>query len=420
MNTNNSNKKRLKFFRGVREILLTGKEEYGHIFRDPGLLILFFVASLIYPPMYCSIYKSEVLTDVPVAVVDLSQTARSRELIRNLDATPDLSIAYRCTSMAEAREAFDMRKVHGIVMIPANFSDRLHQGEQAVVSMYSDMSSFLYYRAMLTACNYTVMKQGEKIQLERLGSRGITGQTATTSVSPLDYASNVLYNQGGGFASFLMPAVLILIIHQTLFFGIGMQAGTLREENRYHRLVPANRERSLFQIVSGKALSYFLMYLMLSVYILGVIPRLFGLPHIGNFMDIVWMLVPFLLATIFFSMTISVFIRNRETGLVIFLFASLILLFLSGFSWPRSNISTFWLAFADLFPSTHGIQAYIKLNTMGAGRREISQEYVSLWIQAGAYFLTTLFVYRLQISNSRKRASKELAVAEAGADPLPA
>ncbi len=403
MKTSNWSK---NFIRGAQEIVTIIWEELKHIVRDPGLLIIFLLASVIYPPMYCSIYKNEVLTDVPIAVVDLSQSSRSRELLRNIDATPDLSIAYRCTSMAEARELFYRREVHGIVMIPAEYSDNLHKGEQAVVSMYSDMSSFLYYRAMLTACNYTVMKQGEKIQLERLNSRGITGQSATTSVSPLDYSANVLFNQGGGFSSFLMPAILILIIHQTLFFGIGMQAGTLREENRYHKLILQGKSRSVPQIVFGKAISYFMMYFVLSIYILGLIPRLFGLPHIGNFTDIMWMLVPFLLATIFFSMTISVFVRNRETGMVIFLFASLILLFLSGFSWPRSSMSTFWLAFADLFPSTNGIQAYIKLNTMGAGRQQISQEYISLWVQAVTYFLTTLFVYRLQISNSRKRAHK--------------
>jgi len=49
-------------------------------------------------------------------------------------------------------------------------------------------------------------------------------------------------------------------------------------------------------------------------------------------------MIPFLIATIFFSMSISIFVKNRETGLITFLFCTLILLFLAGFSWPRASM----------------------------------------------------------------------------------
>lgn len=410
-------KSRKKVFKPFKRLADSGIDliriilgEYRHIFRDPGVLIIFIAASLIYPLLYNALYRNEVLRDVPVAVVDLSQSMRSRELLRRIDATPDLQIAVRCTSLEEARDYFDRQKVHGIVLLPADYSERIHREEQATVSMYSDMSSFMYYRAMVTGVNMAVLDQGTQIRTERLNRDGVAGESAAISADPLPYSSTILFNGSGGFASFLMPAILILIIHQTLFFGIGMQAGTFREENRFHLLIPANRKRSIVQLVSGRSIAYFLLYMVLSVYILGVIPRVFGLPHIGNFTDILAMLIPFLLATIFFSMTCSIFIRNRETGLVIFLFCSLILLFLSGFSWPRSNISPFWLALSWLFPSTPGIQGYLKLNTMGATLGVISREYIGMWIQTCFYFLTTLIVYRWQISGSfRRQQSLDLA-----------
>jgi ABC-2 type transport system permease protein len=270
------------------------------------------------------------------------------------------------------------------------------------------MSSFMYYRAMLTACNYSVLQTVQDIRIERLNATGITGEDANVSAIPLPHEANILYNQGTGYASFLLPAVLILIIHQTLFLGISMLAGTYREENKFHLLIPeGGNGPGLFQIVSGKSLCYFTLYMVLSTYILGFIPRIFNLPHIGNPIDIIRLLIPFILATIFFSMTVSIFIRNRETGMVVFLFTSLILLFLCGFSWPRSNMSGFWLAFSWIFPSTHGIQAYIKINTMGDTMKHIRLEYISLWAQVGFYFLTTVLVYRWQIMNSRKLLLKE-------------
>ena len=170
----------------------------------------------------------------------------------------------------------------------------------------------------------------------------------------------------------------------------------------------SGRKRDILQLVAGKSLTYLILYSAVTAYILGVIPRIFNLPHIGNPADLLIMGIPFLLATIFFSMTVSVFMRNRETGMVVFLFASLILLFMSGFSWPQSNIGSFWLAVSSLFPSTHGIQAYIKINTMGASLSELKREYTGLWLQAGLYFLTTVAGYFGQMNWLLKNKSIEL------------
>jgi ABC-type multidrug transport system permease subunit len=92
--------------------------------------------------------------------------------------------------------------------------------------------------------------------------------------------------------------------------------------------------------------------------------------------------------------TCSVFIKNRETGMVMFLFFSVILLFLSGVTWPLTNFPKFWKVFAYLFPSTFGIQGYLKLNTFGAEFGQILPEFIALWTQAIVYFITACFSFR--------------------------
>jgi ABC-2 type transport system permease protein len=146
------------------------------------------------------------------------------------------------------------------------------------------------------------------------------------------------------------------------------------------------------------------MYAAWSFFILGVIPHAFNLPHIGITLDIVKFMIPFLLSVIFFSMTVSVFLPNRETGMVLFLFFSLILVFVSGVSWPQSNINSFWKVFAWIFPSTTGVQGYVKINSMGANLHRVTFEYVSLWIQTALYFATTCWAYRWQIKKSTRKS----------------
>ena len=126
--------------------------------------------------------------------------------------------------------------------------------------------------------------------------------------------------------------------------------------------------------------------------------------QIGQPGSLVLFVAPYLAACIFFAMTTSIAIRNRETCMLIFVFTSVPLLFISGISWPGAAIPPFWKYVSYIFPSTFGINGFVKINNMGATLSEVAFEYKALWIQAGVYFLTTCWVYRWQILMSRKHA----------------
>ena len=375
-------------------------------FRDRGVVIMFILGPLIYPLLYQSMYLNEALVDVPIGIVDNSHSSFSHELVRNLDATESLKAYSYYASLSDAQRAFEQREIHGIVYIPKDINYKLSRAEQATISVYCDVSSFMYYRTIYQSCNYSILSMNKKIQIQRLNALGIVGESATSIADPMPYQNISLYNRGVGFASFLLPSILVLILFQTLFFGITMLAGTSREENKFYVLVSANEHRGgIFRVICGKSAFYFLIYSVWIFYVLGIVPQIFNMPHIGNPVDLIKLMIPFLLATIFFSMTISAFIPNRETSIILFMFFSVILLFLSGIVWPQSNINGYWRLFAWIFPSTHGVQGYIKINTMGADVQHASFEYISLWVQTAFYFLTTSIAYRWQI---RKTSRKQL------------
>lgn len=401
---NNSSKPKF-FFRllhELRRVIYIMLDEYRIILKDSGLAVIFLGATLIYPILYSSIYRNETIRDMPIAVIDESQSARSRELARRLDATPDLNVAYQFNNLEEAKESFYKQKIHGVVYIPKEFSQKINRNEQATVSLYCDMSSFMYYRTMTLGANLGILESGKDIKIERMNAVGITGRSAEISVAPFRYEKNILFNEPMGFASFLLPVVLVMIIQQTLFFGITMLTGTLREE-KLASIDPKMRQKDkFFPTIFGKALCYFSMYIVICSYILLAVPRIFQLPHIGNPLDIIRFFTPFLLAVIFFSMLISVFIRNRETAMIIFPFISIVLLFLSGFSWPESNMPWFWRSLGMIFPSTFGIRGYLKINSMGAGLEQVKFEHIALWIQTAVYFMATVFAYRIQMRTAAK------------------
>ena len=120
------------------------------------------------------------------------------------------------------------------------------------------------------------------IQVQRLGNT--TARQDEVSTQPIEYTYVTLINPQNGFASFLIPAVLMLIFQQTLLLGVGLSVGTQREGNRFRELVPINRHyHGTLRIVLGKALVYLMIYLLVDVYIVCVVPKLFSLVQIPNY-----------------------------------------------------------------------------------------------------------------------------------------
>ena len=55
--------------------------ELRRIFSDPGVVVIFFVATLAYPILYNFIYWKDNVENVPVAVVDMSHSQESRAFL---------------------------------------------------------------------------------------------------------------------------------------------------------------------------------------------------------------------------------------------------------------------------------------------------------------------------------------------------
>ena len=245
---------RQRAIQGIHDLFYIWKEEFRTTFRDQGVLIFFILVPLAYPLIYAFIYTDETLRDVPVAVVDNSRSSMSREYLRKVDATPDVHIISHCADMEEAQLLMKERRAYGIIYVPDDFSDKIVRGEQTQVSIFCDMSGLLYYKCILLANTEVSLEMNADIKTQRAGNT--TDRQDEISAYPIAYQDVALYNPTNGFAAFLIPAVLILIIQQTLLLGIGLSAGTAREKNQFRNLVPINRHyNGTLRIVLGKGLS---------------------------------------------------------------------------------------------------------------------------------------------------------------------
>ena len=384
--------------------------EFRNIFRDGGVLLIFFVAGLAYPLLYNVIYSNGILEDSPIAVVDEAVCSESRRYIREMDATREVKVAYRCVNMAEAEQLMQERKVNGIVLFPRDFGEKLARMETATLSVYCDMSSFLYYKNALMAANHVMLQEIGQIQLERYAAAGFTDIEAAQLVQPVPYEENNPYNNAFSYSFFLLSAILLIIIQQTLFYGMSLLAGTMREENRSFASLPDRfHGHGVGRIVLGRGAAYWFLYMGIGMYIAFIVPAIFGLPQRGNYWDILLLLLFFVTDCVFFSMTWSTLVTKRETVFVLFLFMSPICLFLTGTSWPTVAIPGFWKVFSYIFPSTFGVQAFINMNSAGGDLATAHDQMIALTIQTVLYFVLAMAAVSLEnwVIRNRERIREE-------------
>ena len=370
--------------KSISDSFIIWRNELSHVFKDVGVLIFFIIVPLVYPVIYGLIYNTEGIREVPFVVVDESRTSTSREFVHLMDASPDVTLYAYASNLEEAKTLIDQKKAYGILRIPADFSKSIHRGEQTRVTLYCDMSGLLFYKALLLSSTEASFQIAESIRVD-------------SSDLAIPYESIAMFNSQSGFASFLLPAILILVIQQTLLLGVSMLAATTRERNRGRLIPPDSTHEGVTRIVFGKGLAYLTVYIFICLWAFIIVPKIFNLPQIAIFGNILMFSLPYLLACVFFAMFIATFIRGRETPMMILVFTSLPLLFLSGISWPLSAIPDFWRYFSYIFPSTFGIQGFVKLNSMGASLSEVDFEYRVLWVQTAVYLIATFVAYWVHV-----------------------
>ena len=396
-----------KILRWLDDLAYVWRIELRQVLRDEGVLLFCIVVPIVYPLLYSWVYNNENIHEVPVAVVDQSHSQLSRQFIRMCDASPDVHVAYYAVDLDDAQSLVSRQIVKGIYLIPEDFATRVNRLEQATVSVYCDMALMLTYKAIYQTAMAVSQKMGAGIQTKLAGK--YTKREEVINASPLDVEEVAMFNPQAGYGTAILPAVLILIIQQTLALGIGLAAGTARERNRYGDLVPIHPSYGgVGRIVSGKALCYLMVYAVMSTYLVLVVPKFFSFIHIAAWQDLLLMMIPYVLACVFFGLTVSCLVRYRENVILLMVFVSLPLLFLTGGSWPQSSIPGYLQGVSWLFPSTFGVRAYLRLNTMGATLGDITLEMRCLWIQVAAYLGTACLVYGHQLRTTQKHASERL------------
>ena len=332
-----------------------------------GVAIVMLGGTIGYGFLYGLLYAPNTVTEVPVAVADLSGSPLSREYIRNLNATQGIHVYAECSNLQQAATLMESARAKGIICIPPDFATRVAQGEEAIFAVYETTASFLYYLTIQKAAASTMQELNNTLRISTVNSLPLAQKLQMAQTPSFKTDTVAVYNSNGGYGSYLLPIAIIVILFQTMLMSGGILAGSgTMHPYRYLPLLAAG-------------------YFLLSFFLTGLIPRLFNLPSLASPVELYLFLLLFILATAAFTACATLTLKDPEEVMLYVPFFSVGLIFLSGTSFPMVQIPHFWQVVHYIFPTSPAIEGYIKLNSMGGTLHNVVPQMTLLLAQLLIY-----------------------------------
>jgi len=371
--------------------------ELSSIFRDVALVITVFGGVVFYSFLYPLPYSQQLPREQALVVVDLDRSSLSRKLIRMVDATPEVQVKHYALSLSQAQQDIVNGEASGMLVIPDNFFRDLMLGRSPTISYAGDASYFLVYGTVVKGLATAGGTLAAGASVVRRAIEGAPLEVARQRHANIDLNLRPVFNPTTGYVHYVVPAVFVLILHQTLLIAAGLLGGgqneqSARGQSGYWRKVPG------WKLVLARSLSFVGIYLIIMLYYFGFSFEFYDIARLAKPVDLLQLALPFLLATSFLGICMGRFLQRRELATLIVLLSSLPLVFSAGFIWPASMLPGPLADLSQLFPAVPGIQAFLQLNQMGADFAQIRPLWQQLWLQALGYGALAV----LLLSHSKK------------------
>jgi len=381
--------------------------EWNAIKSDKAVISTFFSVAFVILAVYTYIYSNEVITEVPVGVVNQDASRISRDYISLLNASDGIKTTSNYTDLQEAKRAYFSKKIMGILIIPKNFSKNIRSGKQTTITTFSDASNMIFYKKVLVDVSVATGNYNAGIVIKKDMAKGTPLAIAKQNYSPIQTISTSLFNTSAGYATYMAPMLAALIIQLVLLMGIGIINGSRKEDKTMNSNFPRLLHKGgTIPVLLAKASLYSLLFAIILPIQLGIIFTVFSIPIRTNLFDVYLFALPYLTSVIFLGIAISSLFNRREDSIVFLVLLSIPSLMLSGLSFPTESFPTFYQELAKLLPSTSGMNGFVKLTQMKASFYDVLTEWNHLWILTFFYFIIAIITLKLQTIKEKQILSR--------------
>ncbi|KUO60235.1 hypothetical protein APF79_01065 [bacterium BRH_c32] len=366
------------------------KREIRIILKDKDIFMVILIAPLFYSFFYGSIYLNKSENSIPFAVVDYDNSISSQKLIRMLDATSMIEVKEIISDPRRAQIELEAGNISGYLLVPKNFESSIKSKTGVVLNSYLNTTRFLVSNDLNKAVNETVAAFNKSLTLKYYYTKGINQEAAQTYLEPVATDIRSMFNTTDSYGDFLVPAILILILQQTLFFGL---AESIAKENEFNTLRDyfSLAKNKINLIIHGKSIFYLVISSAYALFFFTIVYSVFNVPFNGSALVFASITLLLLLTVIYYSLFVASFFKRKILALQFLTLTSYPIFLISGYSWRLDSMPLLVKWIANLIPSTPFYSAFVRIVQMGAGFNDIIPEIVHLLILFAVSYLALYF-----------------------------
>ena len=330
-------------------------KEFYHIRRQPITLFFAFVIPIFQLVIFGYAIDTSI-EHINTVVWNLDGRSDSRELLDAFRNTRTFELVEYVSSVEAFDQAIRSGRAKVGIKIPADFSDRLLNHQQASVQVVVDGSDS---QVAMTALN-TANLLGFNLSVRRARAYAETMQMAVsrdpygTIAMPIDVRPRVLYNPDLESARFFVPALVGIIMQLVTLFLTSFAIVRERELGTLEQLfvTPVGRAGLLL----GKLIPYAIIGFLETLLVLLVMVFVFGVGIAGNLAVLLGLSALFLVTALGLGLLVSTIARTQLEAVQLAFAIMLPSILLSGFMFPRESMPAVIYPLTFIIPVTYFLE----------------------------------------------------------------
>lgn len=323
------------------------------------------------------VYANRTVWDLPVGVIDQDHSTASRQLIRQLDATPKIAIQ-TYDSLDEAKRDLGWRKLFAVIIMPMDLEKKILNGKNIEIPVFGDATNRLangQIQQDVVAAYQQLLGQYNTSLLMR---SGFSERQAQVIMMPIQSQTLDVFNPGISFAAIIFPGLLVMLLQHSLLIACVRVSIVLKGTPGGKPSLP---------VYLGGLSALLPIWLFLSIVLFVLWPWVLGYRQTATIPEILLLTFPFLLAVLGLGKLVTECLRSVEMIYLTLSFITTPVFYLSGTIWPLQAMPQWVRAISSMIPSTWATKAIAGVNQMGLSLRDVGGDVAMLLLLGAIYTL---------------------------------
>ncbi|MGL4474388.1 MAG: ABC transporter permease [Shewanella sp.] len=335
--------------------------EARHLWRSPWQLALVTWVPVLALLFLYGIFSAAVPRSLPVALVDQDATSLSRQLARQMQASPAVSLQ-QFSQLPAAEQAMREGQVFALILIPPQFSRQLMTQQQPQLVLHYNGQFLLVGKLLSSALQQGLADALQGVARQQLLAKGVLPAATAVTISPIAVQLTPLFNQSSNYLAFLMPPILLALLQISAML---MFANALNEEltPRFTTWV----RQDFWPSVTAKFALYLPIALLQGMAMQVFLYHIIGLPMAGSLLDLALAMTVMLLFIGLWVLVIFLLLAEpaRVVSFCTALFAPAFAFM--GITFPVHEMPMLAQWWRLLIPSSHYIDSQVAVVSYGQG-----------------------------------------------------